>query len=214
MLRRKPTYTPKTTWQSLLLKLNSYVPVRQRDVLTRDGHLRLRYVLSGTTTALMMLTTGGIATMNVAKMISSSSDVRMEQLASLDPSSGNAREEIAEHDGTAVNDRLAITQKRLQRYKNNEATDTVTQASEEYASLIQAPTPEPTGPRQETLKIGKGDTLGELLQRAGLSSVEAHNAVQAMKKHYDPRDLKLGQTVRLHYAPDKDAGASHPACSR
>lgn len=207
MLCRKPTYTPKTTWQSLLLKLNSYVPVRQRDVLTRDGHLRLRYVLSGTTTALMMMTVSGIATMNVAKMISTpSSDIRMEQLASIEPASGNARATITEQSGVAVDERLAISQKRLQRYKNNEATDTVTQASEEYAALVQPAQSEATGPREEILTIGKGDTLGELLQRAGLSSAEAHNAVQAMKKHYDPRDLKLGQTVHLRYAPDVAAG--------
>ena len=176
-------------------------------MLTTDGRLRLRVLLSGATTCLLLLTATGIATMNTGKMLSVADDgVHMDQLASLEPASGAALEVIdAQHDPVAA-ERLAAAQKRLQRYKRDDEdnTDTVEQASDEYAALAEMQTPVvENGPREDVLKIGKGDTLGGLLQRAGLSSQDAHNAVEAMKGHYNPRDLKIGQTVRLRY--DQDA---------
>ncbi len=199
MIHHRLSHKPTVGWQSLLSKLNSYVPLRHRDVLTRDGRLRLRYLLSGTTTCLLLLTGAGIAAINTADMITSSGDARMEQLASLEPASGDALEVIdGQHDPVAV-ERLAAAQKRMQRYKRGEETDTVAQASEEYASLSQGTHRAADGPREDVVRIGKGDTLGGLLQRAGLSGVDAHNAVEVMKKHYDPRALKPGQVVHLRY---------------
>ena len=213
MFHRSVSHKPTVGWNSLLSKLNSYVPLRHRDVLTRDGRLRVRYLLSGTTTALLLLTAGGIATMNTADMVASSQNTRMEQLASVEPASGNALAVIdGAHDPVAV-ERLAAAQKRLQRYRQADKTDTVAQASEEYAALVEAKAPEISGPREETVKIGKGDTLGELLQDAGLSSLDAHSAVEAMKEHYDPRDLRLGQTVRLRYDPDAAADDGYQLAS-
>ena len=197
----------------MLGKLNSYVPVRHRDVLTRDGRLRVRYFLSGATTGLLLLTAGGIATMNAADMVMSSHNTRMEQLASIEPASGNALEVIdGAHDPVAV-ERLAAAQKRLQRYRHADKTDTVAQASEEYAALVEAKESEISGPREEEVKIGKGDTLSGLLQEAGLSSLDAHNAVEVMKANYDPRDLRLGQTVRLRYSPDAAADGGYQLAS-
>lgn len=199
MIHHRLSHKPTIGWQSLLSKLNFYVPLRHRDVLTRDGRLRLRYLLSGTTTCLLLLTGAGIATINTAEMIISSGDARMEELAALEPASGDVLEVIdGQHDPVAV-ERLAVAQKRMHRYKRDEETDTVAQASEEYASLSQAANRDADGSREDVFRIGKGDTLGGLLQRAGLSSVDAHNAVAAMKKHYDPRALKPGQVVRLRY---------------
>lgn len=201
-------------WSALLGKLNGYVPVRHRHILTREGKLRLRVLLSGATTALLLLSAGGIATKNAVEIVANgSSHSRMQQLASIEPASGVGLEVIdAQHDPVAV-ERLAAAQKRLQRYKRDEDTDTVAQASEEYAALAHAQeeTVDPDGPREEIIKIGKGDTFGEVLQRAGLSALEAHNAAQAMRAHFDPRALKLGQTVRLRYEPSADGQATQLA---
>lgn len=209
MFHQPFSHRPSADWPRLLSKLNNYIPVRHRDVLTSDGRLRLRVLLSGATTCLLLLTVGGIATMNTGKMISVAGDhsVHMDQLASLEPASGAALEVIdAQHDPVAA-ERLAAAQKRLQRYKRDdeENTDTVAQASDEYAALAQMQTPAvENGPREDVLKIGKGDTLGGLLQRAGLDSQEAHNAVEAMKGHVDVRGLKVGQTVRVRYEENND----------
>lgn len=211
--RFSPHSTPD--WQALLNKLNGYVPVRHRHVLTREGHLRLRVLLSGATTAMLLLTAGGIATMNAADIVAhGTSHGRMQQLASVEPASGAALEVVnGQHDPVAI-ERLAAAQKRLQRYKRDEETDTVAQASAEYAALATAAQEEiadPDAPHEEIIKIGKGDTFGEVLQRAGLSPVEVHNAAEVIKKHYDPRALKLGQTVRLRYDRAEDAAGAQLA---
>lgn len=211
----QPEFNP---WQRLLCRLNGYVPVRHRDVLTREGKLRFRYVLSGVSTCLMLMTAGGIATMNAAEMVSQSrtGSGRMAQLAMIEPAAAplpSAIEELSpEHDVDAA-ERLAAAQKRLQRYKKAGETDTVASAAEEYASLMQAPA-EMDGPREETVEIGKGDTLGKLLQRAGLSSTDAHNAVAVMKEYYDPRNLKLGQKVHLRYDQNDQGGGIQLASLR
>lgn len=211
MTYRRISQDTTPDWSALLGKLNGYVPVRHRHVLTREGKLRLRVLLSGATTALLLLSAGGIATKNAVEIVAGGSSYgRMQQLAAIEPAVGAGLEVIdGQHDPVAV-ERLAAAQKRLQRYKRDEDTDTVAHASEEYAALATAREEmlDPDGPREEIIKIGKGDTFGEVLQRAGLSAVEAHNAAQVIKKHYDPRALKLGQTVRLRYEPAADgAGA-------
>lgn len=201
-------------WPALLGKLNGYVPVRHRHVLTREGKLRLRVLLSGATTALLLLTAGGIATKNAVEIVANGASYgRMQQLASIEPAVGVGLEVIdGQHDPVAV-ERLAVAQKRLQRYKRGEDTDTVAQASAEYAALATAQddSRDPEGPREEIIKIGRGDTFGEVLQRAGLNAVEAHNAAQAIKAHYDPRALKPGQVVRLRYEPSGDNGGTQLA---
>ncbi len=206
-------------WSAFLGKINAYVPVRHRHILTREGKLRLRVVLSGATTALLLMTAGVIATRNAADMVSQgTSYARMQQLAAVEPASGAGLEvRDGAHDPVAV-ERLAAGQKRLQRYKReDEDTDTVAQASDEYAALAQeqeqAEIIDFDQPYEKVVKIGKGDTFGEVLQRAGLNAVEAHNAAQVIKKHYDPRALKLGQTVRLKYerASDTESAAGQQA---
>ncbi|HEY0900685.1 MAG TPA: peptidoglycan DD-metalloendopeptidase family protein [Micavibrio sp.] len=210
MTYRRITKQSNSDWSALLGKINAYVPVRHRHILTRDGKLRLRVLLSGATTAIMLLSAGAIATRNAADMVSPhSSYARMQQLAAIEPASGAGLEvRDGAHDPAAV-ERLAAGQKRLQRYKREDGdTDTVAQASEEYAALAHEQQPQEIidfdQPYEKVVKIGKGDTFGEVLQRAGLNAVEAHNAAQVMKKHYDPRALKLGQTVRLKYDRAQD----------
>lgn len=197
-------------WSALLGKINAYVPVRHRHILTREGKLRLRVLLSGATTALMLVSVATMATRNAAEMVADSgSRATMQRLAAMEPASGVDLEIRDDQNDTVAGERLAAGQKRLQRYKReDDDTDTVAQASEEYAALAQPDQNEMIDfdqPYEKLVKIGKGDTFGEVLQRAGLNALESHNAVQVMKKHYDPRALKLGQTVRLQY--DRVPGA-------
>ncbi len=51
------------------------------------------------------------------------------------------------------------------------------------------------------VKIGKGDTLIALLAREGMTTQEAHRAVKALSKHYDPRQLKPGQELTFTIEP-------------
>ena len=48
-----------------------------------------------------------------------------------------------------------------------------------------------------TLAVEPGDTLMNLLVRAGADRSDAHYAIEALAKHYDPRRLRPGQEITL-----------------
>lgn len=52
--------------------------------------------------------------------------------------------------------------------------------------------------------IDKGDTLMAALLRAGTSSEEAQDAVEAFRTVYDPRKIRAGQALKLSFAADED----------
>ncbi|MEK9677597.1 MAG: M23 family metallopeptidase [Rhodospirillaceae bacterium] len=53
----------------------------------------------------------------------------------------------------------------------------------------------------KTVEVGKGDTLIALLTRQGLENKEAHLAIKALSKHYNPRKLRPGQELELVFDP-------------
>ncbi len=53
----------------------------------------------------------------------------------------------------------------------------------------------------KTVRARKGDTLSTLLAREGVSLPEAHRAIQALSKHYNPKMLQLGQELTLYLMP-------------
>jgi len=61
-----------------------------------------------------------------------------------------------------------------------------------------------TQPIRRTLTVEPGDTLAELVTGAGVANQEAHAAIQVLRKHYNPRDLRAGQAVTVTFSPDKD----------
>lgn len=56
-------------------------------------------------------------------------------------------------------------------------------------------------PETRTLTVRSGDTLSEMLSDAGATPLEAHNAVAALKAHFDPRKIRSGQEVQVTLAP-------------
>ncbi len=61
---------------------------------------------------------------------------------------------------------------------------------------------EPSPYRKVT--ISSGDTIAGVLQNAGLSGGEAYQAVKALKEYFDPRKVKSGQEIGLHFKPTDD----------
>ncbi len=62
--------------------------------------------------------------------------------------------------------------------------------------------------RDENLTVGRGDTLMKLLTGAGIARQQAARAIKALRGHYDPRRLRIGQAVTLELtgsdgAPDE-----------
>ncbi len=68
-------------------------------------------------------------------------------------------------------------------------------------------------PREKVVTLGKGDTLIEVLLRAGLSQREAYAASESLQKAYDPRDLKAGQALSL-FIGEHDASENGPSLKR
>ena len=65
--------------------------------------------------------------------------------------------------------------------------------------------PEATPSSTRMLEIADGDTLADLLARAGAEAGEAQAAIHALRPLYDPRRLKIGQEVTLTFAEQEDA---------
>lgn len=81
--------------------------------------------------------------------------------------------------------------------------DEMAEASE-MGSLTLASIPQfeqPAGPSDRIVTISKGDALGKVMQKEGVASDEVHNIIEAMNKHFNPRDLKVGQDVHMHFEP-------------
>ncbi|MBI2235530.1 MAG: peptidoglycan DD-metalloendopeptidase family protein [Magnetospirillum sp.] len=54
-------------------------------------------------------------------------------------------------------------------------------------------------PVEEVVKVGSGDTLIDLLLRAGVEAPEANQAIEALRDVYNPRSLKAGQKVLVTF---------------
>lgn len=62
----------------------------------------------------------------------------------------------------------------------------------------------PAGPSERVVTITPGDALGVVLQKEGVGSEDVHEVISAMKTHFDPRSLKVGQDVHMVFKPKDD----------
>ena len=52
---------------------------------------------------------------------------------------------------------------------------------------------------QQRIEVGRGDTLAELLFKAGVDRTEAHYAIKALSEYYNPRRIRNGQDLTLTF---------------
>lgn len=57
----------------------------------------------------------------------------------------------------------------------------------------------PDEERENVFQISSGDSMMSLLVRIGVNREEATQAIQAIKRVYDPRELRVGQDVSVRY---------------
>lgn len=72
---------------------------------------------------------------------------------------------------------------------------------------------EQVAPAEKVVTLEEGDTLIEVLLRAGLSQREAYAASESLQKAYDPRGLKAGQALSL-FIGEHDASEDGPSLKR
>ncbi len=66
---------------------------------------------------------------------------------------------------------------------------------------LAAVTAQPPQTVEHAVKIGRGDTLAKVLQRAGVTGREARDAIRAFSKVHSPRRIRQGDIVRIAYKP-------------
>lgn len=69
---------------------------------------------------------------------------------------------------------------------------------------------ESTRPIQQVMQVDKGDTLLDLLLKAGVDRTEATKAIDALREVYNPRDLKAGQEITVTFSRPSDGIGTGP----
>ncbi len=59
-------------------------------------------------------------------------------------------------------------------------------------------------PVRVAVTVGKGDTLMAVLAKAQVPRAEAHEAVQALRDVFNPKDLTAGTSIELSFLPKRD----------
>lgn len=59
-------------------------------------------------------------------------------------------------------------------------------------------------PTDKIVTVEPGDALGTVMEKAGVPSEDSHEAIAALKEHFDPRRLRAGQDVQMHFVPDEE----------
>ncbi|MCB1538404.1 MAG: M23 family metallopeptidase [Rhodospirillales bacterium] len=157
------------------------LPVKDRHVFTRAGRLRLRYV------ALIAAAFLGLASTNLSWTGHQGLSIPQAQASMGDIAMG-------------IDAGIA---------RQADVTDPVTKVPASAVSITPIAKPAMALPAVYTrvVKVKSGDTLSDLMQNAALDTEAASEAIDALRDHLDPRTLKTGQAVTLHYKREGGANA-------
>ena len=158
------------TFLSGVTKFLSYkLGLKNRYLLTRQNRLRLRYV-----TVVLIFIATGLSALTLPPQESNALGRINLEMAGIDPAAGYSGRDV----GDLLNDELY-----------GELTLT---------SATSHTIPEPL-PLDREVTIEPGDALGLVLQKQGIGGSEVSDAIKAMKEHYDPRKIKAGQKIQVHF---------------
>jgi murein DD-endopeptidase MepM/ murein hydrolase activator NlpD len=180
-LRDKPGLWMKSLYDKI--EAHKYIRLRQRYIINRQNRIRLRYV---TSVAACFIAAGITAFGDIsAPRVSRFNDYSSANYAStIKPASGS--EEAVQYAVAAPNiDVPGVLKERISD-------------SMRRASLVIQKAPKKN---YEEIEIGRGDTLAGVLQDAGLNSTDSYQAVKALSAQYDPRGVKPGQKLSVHFKP-------------
>jgi len=161
-----------------------HLGLRHRYMFTKSNRLRLRYVAGMTAAA-----AAGFPTAIAFAPLDSLIPVQF-QVASV----AQAYSYIEPSVGTS----------------QNQKDDEDMLETSQYGQLSLAAIPqfeEPANPSDRTVTISKGDSLGKVIQKEGVGGDEVHEIIQAMSKHFNPKNLKAGQDVQMHFEPGEQQGS-------
>lgn len=175
------------------------LPFKDRHFYTRSGRLRLRYV------AVLALSFMAIAGSNMSFEprfgvdVASSAQASVVALADVAPKVEARAEKTQapkmEAPKVAAKPEIMAQEKALVAPKTDDT---------QVAIIVPSPIkPTPIArPAEFTrdLTIEAGDTLSNLMERTQFGASSTQDAVMALRGHIDPRSLKVGEKVTMHYS--------------
>ena len=204
------------------LALHKLFKLRQRYVLTKNNRFRLRYI-TGASAIIIAASTGMFSAIShsdaafdpnesflkesSARSYSDSDDT---QYASLSPASGTNDEARAQDDGSEQQspgalERASNVVSGLFGGNDKEQGDAPASAASNgdgaYFKVKLSDSHVATA-KEKTVTLDSGDTIADVLEKAGVSGADAYNAVAAMSDHLDPRKVRPGNKIVLNFEPD------------
>lgn len=209
------------------------MPVRQRYLLTKNNKMRLRYtvpsVITGVFVALAVMTSFSQnsqavyhADMTTAALNPAQNDELSQHMQVIREYAAQNQDKILEDDQRIIEEldktpmnpiaflkakhemRQLKNQIKKEQAPENLAQENFARARSSSGIVLPPQTSSRPTLQTKTAKIGKGDTLAGVLNKNGIKLADAYEAIKSMSKHYDPKNIRPGQTVTISYAPERD----------
>lgn len=193
-IAKAATKTPSKFGSDWGWKLSALLGIRTRYLTTRNDRLRLRYTTVPALAALLAL-----------PMMSIQTDTLhggLQQIATLSAPQNVQTDESA----LPLYDRYATVQKRMSRYGVPDLQPEPAGVSGRFMSVSMLSLPPVPKPEIKKISFGKGDTLASVLDDAGVADDEAVAVIEALKDHFDPRQIRPGQKIEVKFNPVKESG--------
>lgn len=196
-----------------LNNLHKYIPLKQRYLMTKTSRFRLRY----TVPTILAVSIGCLSgAYNVSQAFSPLSGIISAEQAA--PNYGERasfqkdtetpeKVELANATIEKATESDNIAQDEAQKDKQNERYALIQRIKETL--LLQKEEEKRLKPKTTVLTVDKGDTLAGVLIKAGMDNGAAYQTIKAMSAHYDPRRVRPGQKVEVHYDPSKNQNMSN-----
>lgn len=176
-------------WQRLMLSIFAACRLKTRHLLTRDNHLRLRYVASAV---------AGVALIS-GLYVGGRIDPAQQELASA--------EFVSEIEPAAG----VVDAPPMLSYKNllsgnflshhRDANGQIRRDPSVKESVALAEEADSPAAEERRIEIGSGDTLAGVLVKSGLELGEAQTVVNAVSRHFNMKGLRPGQVFNLTLEP-------------
>lgn len=153
--------------------------IKNRHLFTRNDNVRLRYVFM----ALIFAVSSILPLTMISKNSNAVAYGSKFSVASINPAAGST---VLFHDNHVYDQSgpLAV-------------------ASLQLASVPTGALPVVT-PLDREVEIKSGDALSSVMEKEGIGQTEAREIIKAMEDHFDPRRIKIGQKIAMHFDETAD----------
>lgn len=194
-------------------ELHRFVRLRQRYILTRHNKVRVRYVLGYSCSLAMAFamawtnagTTQGPRIISAYEVALSGYLMNEEaaRVAQTMPASGEQKVAPAVQPVAVAAAAVADPVPTLSLAEN--VQNRISEGIRKASFIIKKPDPS----YSEDVEISRGDTIGGVLEKAGVSSDDAYQAVEALRKHMNPRNVHPGQVINIQFTPGATEEDAH-----